>query len=187
MSSKFLEMLREKKKLIAEYAFYLFVLVFILYLAPTFLMEKIVVDGTSMQQTLQDGDHVLIEKVSRYFEGPERFDIIVFTKKAAKKEKVYIKRIIGMPGDKIQIVGDVIFINDQAIPENYGSDSMLYAGIAAEPLILAEDEYFVLGDNRNNSSDSRTDMVGSIKRKDIIGKAWVRVWPLSDFEVIAHQ
>lgn len=181
MSSKFLEMLREKKKLIAEYAFYLFVLVFILYLAPTFLMEKIVVDGTSMQQTLQDGDHVLIEKVSRYFEGPERFDIIVFTKKAAKKEKVYIKRIIGMPGDKIQIVGDVIFINDQAIPENYGSDSMLYAGIAAEPLILAEDEYFVLGDHRSISADSRSESVGVVKKSEIDGVVIGRIYPFSEF------
>lgn len=181
MSSKIFEVLRTKKSVILEYAFYLFVIVFILYLAPTFLMEKIAVDGTSMQDSLQDGEQVLIEKVSRYFDGPKRFDIIVFTKKTSKTEKVYIKRVIGMPGDKIQIIGDVIFVNDQVLPEDYGKDAMRTEGIAAEPIVLSEGEYFVLGDHRSISVDSRSENVGIVKKSEIDGVVILRIYPFDKF------
>lgn len=181
MFSKILTVLREKRSLLFEYGFYLFVVVFILYLAPNFLMEKIVVDGTSMQDSLQNGEQVLIEKVSRYFDGPDRFDIIVFTKKTAKAEKVYIKRIIGMPGDKVQIVGNNIFINDQILPESYGKNAMLTEGIAAEPLVLGEDEYFVLGDHRSVSVDSRSENVGVVKKNEIDGVVVLRIYPFAKF------
>ena len=181
MLNKIFTILRDKKSIILEYGFYLFVIVFILYLAPTFLLEKIVVDGTSMQDSLQNGEQVLIEKVSRYFDGPDRFDIIVFTKKTANAKKVYIKRVIGMPGDKVQIVGNDIYINDQILPENYGKNAMLTEGIAAEPIVLGEDEYFVLGDHRSVSVDSRSKSVGVVKKSEIDGVVLVRIYPFDKF------
>ena len=102
----------------------------------------------------------------------------------------YIKRIIGLPGETVQIMEDgSIYINGEKLEESYGREVIQpeTIGRAAEPIVLGEDEYFVMGDNRNNSSDSRTDIVGNIKREDIIGKAWLRIWPLSDFGVLKHQ
>ena len=107
-----------------------------------------------------------------------------------KESTYYIKRIIGLPGETIQIdeVG-TIYINGEVLQESYGREiiSEKHRGLASEPITLGEDEYFVMGDNRNNSSDSRLAEVGNIKRDQIIGRAWVRIWPLKDFGVITHQ
>lgn len=181
MQNKILTILREKKKVILEYGCYLFIVVFILFLAPTFLMEKILVDGVSMQNSLEHGDQVLIEKVSRYFAGPKRFDIVVFTKQHGSTEKVYIKRVIGLPGEKIKIIGDLIFINGELLEEDYGKDSMLTAGIAAETIELGPDEYFVLGDHRSVSADSRNASVGVVKKSELDGVVVLRVYPFGDF------
>lgn len=173
--------MRKKKGAFLEYAVYLFIIVFVLVLAPKYLMEKVLIDGTSMENSLYDGEQVLIEKVSRYFDGPDRFDIIVFTKKNASTEKVYIKRVIGMPGDKVQIVDNVIYINDQVLPEEYGKNAMLTEGIAAEPIVLGDDEYFVLGDHRSVSIDSRDARVGVVKKSEIDGVVVLRIYPFNKF------
>lgn len=106
-----------------------------------------------------------------------------------KENTYYIKRIIGLPGETVQIdeKGN-IYINGEILQENYGKEVIKpeNVGIAAEPITLGEDEYFVMGDNRNNSSDSRTEVVGNIHRKDIIGRAWLRIWPLSEFGFLKH-
>ena len=123
------------------------------------------------------------------FHDPERFDIIVFPFQY-QANTYYIKRIIGLPGETVQIMEDgSIYINGEKLEESYGREVIQpeTIGRAAEPIVLGEEEYFVMGDNRNNSSDSRTDIVGNIKREDIIGKAWLRIWPLSDFGVLKHQ
>lgn len=179
MLNRMLGGLFEKRKVLLEYACYLFIIVFVLYIAPNFLIEKIVIDGSSMQNALQDGDQVLIEKVSRYFNGPDRFDIVVFTKKTGTTEKVYIKRIIGMPGDTVQILSGIIFINGEILEENYGKDAMLTDGIAQEPIVLGEDEYFVLGDHRSVSVDSRSERVGVVKKSELDGVVILRVFPLN--------
>ena len=92
-----------------------------------------------------------------------------------------------MPGDSVQIVDVYVYINGVQLDEHYGNEIMEKPGIAAAPVTLGEDEYFVLGDNRNNSQDSRTASVGVIHRDEILGRAWVRIWPISDFGVIKHE
>lgn len=142
-----------------------------------------------MENTLHNGDNLIVDKLSYRFHDPERFDIIVFPFQY-QANTYYIKRIIGLPGETVQIMEDgSIYINDEKLEEAYGREVIQpeTIGRAAEPIVLGEDEYFVMGDNRNNSSDSRTDIVGNIKREDIIGKAWLRIWPLSDFGVLKHQ
>ena len=181
MFSKITAWLKNKKSVIAEYAFYVFIVVFVLYISPTFLVEKIVIDGNSMQDSLQDEEQVLIEKVSRYFDGPDRFDIVVFTKNHGTAEKVYIKRIIGMPGDTIQILSDIIFVNGEILEENYGKDAMLTDGIAHDPIVLGDDEYFVLGDHRSVSVDSRSAKVGVVKKSELDGVVFLRVFPFDAF------
>ena len=142
-----------------------------------------------MEPTLDSGDNLIVDKISYRFRAPERFDIIVFPWKY-EESTYYIKRIIGLPGETVQIdENGTIYINGEVLQESYGREVIKaeYVGLAAEPITLGEDEYFVMGDNRNNSTDSRSAMVGNIKREDIIGRAWVRIWPFSKFGILKHQ
>ena len=101
--------------------------------------------------------------------------------------KLLIKRIIGMPGETVQIKNGRVYINDHELNENYGNAIMNDGGVADNAIILGEDEYFVLGDNRNNSQDSRFASVGNVHRSDIIGRAWLRIWPLDKVDLLKHQ
>ena len=142
-----------------------------------------------METTLSDGDNLIVDKISYRFRDPQRFDIVVFPFKY-KENTYYIKRIIGLPGETVQIdeQGN-IYINGEKLVESYGREIIKpeNVGIAAVPIVLGEDEYFVMGDNRNNSTDSRTEIVGNIHRDEIIGRAWIRIWPFSKFGVLKHQ
>ena len=170
-------------------AIYLLCVLGAVWLVITFVGQRTEVEGASMENTLHNGDNLIVDKLSYRFHDPERFDIIVFPFQF-KDNTYYIKRIIGLPGETVQIMDDgSIYINGEKLEENYGMEVIKpeTIGRAAEPIELGDDEYFVMGDNRNNSSDSRTDMVGNIKRENIIGKAWLRIWPVSDFGVLQHQ
>ena len=156
------------------------------YLVVTFVGQRTQVSGESMETTLSDGDHLIVDKISYRFNDPQRYDIIVFPYRL-EKNIYYIKRIIGLPGETVQIVNGYVYINGVQLDEHYGNEVMEEAGLAAEPITLGADEYFVLGDNRNNSQDSRAANVGVIHRDEILGRAWVRIWPLSDFGVIKHE
>ena len=171
----------KKKSAFLEYAVYLFIIVFVLFIAPKHLVEKILVDGTSMECSLYDGEQVLIEKISRNFDGPDRFDVVVFTKNHGTYSKTYIKRVIGLPGESVQIIGDRIFINGKELEENFGKDPIESAGIAVEPIYLEDDEYFVLGDNRKVSIDSRSKNVGAVNTDELDGVVFLRVAPFSAF------
>ena len=148
---------------------------------PKYVLQRTIVDGTSMMNTLSDGDNLLVEKVTYRISDPKRFDVIVFYPHGRQSNDYYIKRVIGLPGETIQIKGDTIYINGKAIKENYGKDPMTESGIAEKPLKLANDEFFVLGDNREISDDSRYEDVGPVKRKNIAGRAILRISPLSEF------
>ena len=142
--------------------------------------------GSSMESTLSHGDNLIVDKITYRFASPKRYDIIVFPFRY-KENTYYIKRIIGLPGETIQIQDGVIYINDEVLTESYGREVMKSSGLAEEPIVLGEDEYFVLGDNRNDSTDSRDPNVGVIHRDEIIGRAWVRIWPLDQIGVLKHQ
>ena len=170
-------------------AIYLLCVLGAVWLVITFVVQRTEVEGASMENTLHNGDNLIVDKLSYRFHDPERFDIIVFPFQF-QDNTYYIKRIIGLPGETVQIMDDgSIYINGEKLEENYGMEVIKpeTIGRAAEPIELGDDEYFVMGDNRNNSSDSRTDMVGNIKRENIIGKAWLRIWPVSDFGILQHQ
>ena len=144
---------------------------------------------SSMEPMLSNGDNLIVDKISYRFRDPQRYDIIVFPFKY-QENTFYIKRIIGLPGETVQIDEQgTIYINGEVLPENYGREIIRAetVGIAANPIVLGEDEYFVMGDNRNSSMDSRTEIVGNIKREDIIGRAWIRIWPLNKLGILKHQ
>lgn len=165
---------------------YVGVVLAITFLIITFVGQRTHVSGESMENTLDDGDQLIVDKLTYRFHDPERFDIIVFPFRY-KDNTYYIKRIIGLPGETVQITDGEIYINGELLKESYGREVMQDAGLAAEPITLGEDEYFVLGDNRNYSSDSRDPSVALIHRKEIIGRAWLRIWPLNSFGILKHQ
>ena len=264
---------KKSKKLasaVAEILLYVMIAFVCIFLIPRYVVQRTEVSGESMENTLQNKDNILVEKLSYRFGKPERFDIIVFrhyykddadidvlqekwnTKKIEKKldydavkdtldekskteinalvESVgevmkkkstvditeieqavqlseddtmnllneiyatieepsydyYVKRIIGLPGETVQIVGDTIYINQKPLKEHYGKDPISNPGIAAEPFTLDKDEYFVLGDNREVSQDSRYEEVGNISKDKIVGKAWLRIYPLNKFGILKH-
>lgn len=158
---------------------YMVVVVIITFGIVKFVGQRTVVSGASMENTLQDGDNLIVDKISYRLHDPSRFDVIVFPYQYEEKT-YYIKRIIGLPGETVFIddLGN-IYIDGALLEESYGKDIIADPGNASVPIMLGENEYFVLGDNRNNSYDSRFDLVGPIDRDIIIGKAWVRIFPFN--------
>ena len=149
-----------KKNLIA-FGICVVIAIVIALIITNFVASHTKVEGNSMESTLENGD-----------------DIIVFRESESVN---YIKRVIALPGETIQITEGKIYINERAIFDAYGNAKMEDGGIAKKPIKLGQDEYFVLGDNRNASKDSRDKAVGVIKRDQIIGKAWLRVLPFDNF------
>lgn len=164
---------------------YIVVVIIVVWFIVHFVGQRTEVSGESMYDTLEDGDNLWIDKLSYRFKDPKRFDIVVFPYQDS--DVYYIKRVIGLPGEKVRI-GDegTIFINDEALEEDYGYETIMpdRIGRAADTITLGEDEYFVMGDNRNNSKDSRFESVGNISKDELIGKAVLRMWPLSKFGTI---
>lgn len=176
----------EKGKGILKFVLYLAVVAFSSYLIITYVAQRSQVIGDSMITTLHDDDQLIMDKLTYRFQDPKRFDIIVF-QYLYRPKTYYVKRIMGLPGETVQIVDGQILINGKVLEEDYGREVMLDGRKAKEPITLGEDEYFVLGDNRNYSSDSRDSDVGSIKRSQILGKAKIVIWPLNHAGILRHQ
>ena len=157
------------------------------FLLVHFVIQRCDVGGSSMVPTLTDGDQLLMDKISYRFRDPERFDIIVFPYEYSDNT-YFIKRVIGLPGETVQIdTAGTIYINEEPLEEHYGAEVMLYPGLAEEEIHLDDDEYFVLGDNRNVSEDSRYPDVGNIKRERIMGRPFLRIFPFSSFGLISSK
>lgn len=167
---------------------YIVIIIGATYLIVTYVGQRTRVSGDSMETSLHNGDNLIVDKISYRFRDPERYEIIVFPYKY-QEDTYYIKRIIGLPGETVQVKDGEVYINGELLGETYGREKIEPGkeGIAEEPITLGEDEYFVMGDNRNHSSDSRDPSVGILTKEDLIGRAWVRIWPLNSIGVIPHE
>ncbi len=172
---------RRLRNSIIELCVYIAIIVICVAFVPKYVLQRTIVDGKSMMNTLKHGENLLVEKVSYHFTDPGRFDVIVFYPHGRESSDYYIKRVIGLPGETVQIKGEDIYINDEKIEENFGKDPIVDPGIAEKPIKLGDDEFFVLGDNRTVSEDSRYEEVGPVKRENIEGRAILRIYPLSEF------
>ncbi len=141
--------------------------------------------GDSMKPELNNGDVVLVNRLSYTVFSPKRGDVIVFKPQGNENNHYYIKRVIGLPGETVQILENAIYIDGEKLDEKYETTDVTYVGLAGDPITLGSDEYFVLGDDRQNSEDSRDTDVGNVKRSYIYGKAWFVLSPLSDFGFVS--
>ncbi len=166
---------------------YLLGILILTFLVIQYVGQRTVVQGESMENTLMNGDNLIVDKLTYRFHEPDRFDVVVFPYQQGKNT-YYIKRVIGLPGDSVYIdeVGD-IYINDEKLIEGFGKEVILDPGMAGDTIHLGAEEYFVLGDNRNASADSRDPSVGVVKRDNIIGRAWLRIYPFNSFGFIKHE
>ena len=145
--------------------------------------DKETVDGNSMSPVLESGDEVLVNRLSYGVLSPSRFDVIAFS----VGEETYYKRVFGLPGEKIQIKDGEIYINGEAIIFNKEKDYIVSPGLAQEEITLGENEFFVMGDNWNNSDDSRFSYIGNVNRNDIIGKVWFILTPFSELGFVSNN
>lgn len=131
--------------------------------------------GDSMEVTLSDGDVIIVNKFAYLLRPPKRGDVVVFKQSGNEHDYYDIKRVVGLPGETVQIMDGAVYINGELMPEKINCEKMLIPGLAKDRFTLEEEEYFVLGDNRNNSEDSRFANIGTIVREEIVGKAWLRL------------
>ena len=140
-----------------------------------FALEKTNMVGDSMETTLTDQDTILINKLAYFRNGPERYDVIVFEVSGREHSFYSIRRVVGLPGEKVYIRDGYVYINDEKLEEPFNVDEIYIEGLGLDGMVLDEDEYFVLGDNRNDSEDSRFANIGNVVKTQIIGKAWLRL------------
>lgn len=176
----------QEQKEIRRTVLYLLAVFVVTMLVVCYVGQRTIVDGSSMEPTLSDGDNLIVDKISYHLGEPQRYDIVVFP--CGEDGTYLIKRIIGLPGETVQIDEDgAIYIDGEHLIESYGREVMENPGLAKEPILLGDDEYFVLGDNRNDSLDSRNAQVGMVHREDIIGRAWMRIYPLDKIGIMSHS
>ncbi|MDO4269167.1 MAG: signal peptidase I [Eubacteriales bacterium] len=146
----------------------------------TFFGWQITISGQSMQPLFNSGDMVLANRLIYDFGKPKRMDVVVFER---EDKKTNVKRIIGIPGDTVQIEGGILYVNGEPV-EDETLRNVSLAGLAENPVELGEGEYFLLGDNRDSSEDSRFANVGNVREEQIQGKVWLRILPLIDIKLI---
>jgi len=156
--------------------------IFLAFILVYFIGLRTSAVGQSMAETIYNGDSIFVNRLVYAVSDPKPNDIIVFRPNGNEKSHLYVKRVIGVPGDTVQIVQGIVYVNGEVFDEAVSVPSIEEPGIAMEPIVLEEDEYFVLGDNRNNSEDSRFVNIGNVRKEYIIGKVWFRMVSFSDFE-----
>ena len=146
----------------------------------TYIGQRVAVEGSSMENTLHSDDQLVVDCFTyRIRKAPKRYDIVVFRLKD-KPDTFYVKRLIGPPGATVMIRDSVIYINGEPIEDPYATQDQFPSGSAQIPVTLGEGEFFVMGDNRINSIDSRYS-VGVVKWDQLVGRAWLRVWPIGSY------
>lgn len=161
----------------------------IIFVVRSFVIQPFFVKGSSMEPNFEDGDYLIVDEISYRFEEPKRGDVIIF-RYPNNPSEFFIKRIIGLPGETVEIKDNKISIYSSAHPEGialneseYLDNAVVTSGNIYQQ--LGEDEYYVLGDNRVASSDSRR--WGILNKRYVIGKAWLRAWPFDDFKIFESQ
>lgn len=162
----------------------LLIVILFAYALTLFTCDRTTIVGNSMQPAIENGDTVLINRLAYSFGKPKRYSVIAFQPAGIKSSKVYVKRVIGLPGETVQIQDGKVYINGSELTDDVSQDNILTSGLASNEITLGENEYFVLGDSRNNSEDSRFANIGLVKEDDIIGSVWFIMSPMKRMKLI---
>lgn len=160
------------------------VVIGIAYTLVSFFGLRTSVVGNAMAETLMNDEQILVNRFVYIVSSPKPGDVVVFLPNGNEKSHYYVRRVIAGPGDKVKIRDGAVYVNGQLFSEKTAVASIEDAGVAADEITLGDDEYFVLGDNRNNSEDSRLANIGNVKKEYIIGKAWFHFRGLSSMGTI---
>ena len=144
---------------------------------------RVRMEGSSMTPTISGGDRMLLNRVKGKIIPVKRYDIVVFH--LPGQDGVYLKRVLALPGETLQIIQGVVYINGEALPESEYTSTLAYAGVAVSPLTLRKDEYFVIGENADASLDSRFTDVGNIPAENILGTVWIRFAPFKNLKFLS--
>lgn len=172
-----LDLIRE----IVTWTFQIAVVCLIAFVFVWYFGQRVSCVGDSMNPVLENGDITLTNRIIYNMSSPKRGDLIAFQPNGNENARFYIKRIIGLPGEKVEIRDGKIYIDDKELRESYVTTEIQDVGILEEPMVLKNDEYFVLGDDRQNSEDSRMAEIGNVKRSEIKGKVWFVISPRRNF------
>jgi signal peptidase I len=155
-------------------------LAIVIFLLLQTTIQSSIVDGSSMQPGLEDGQRLIVVKAVYHFKQPDRGDIIIIHPPVAP-QKQWVKRVIGIPGDTVEVKGGTVYVNNIPLDEPYIKDIPRYT---FSPYKVPDDNYFVMGDNRNNSTDSHYGW--TVEKENIVGAVWLRIWPLSEWGVVPN-
>ncbi|MCD7980939.1 MAG: signal peptidase I [Clostridiales bacterium] len=176
--SKGLSFRRRKKKVsmgatknIVLFAVKVVLALFLAFVVVSCVGMKVTVTGNSMETAVSDGDSILVNRLIYLLSDPKAGDVVVFLPNGNEKSHYYVKRVVAVPGDTVQIIDGVLYVNGELFDEE-DTEAIVSAGLAEEEITVGEDEFFVLGDNRNSSEDSRYANIGNVRKEDIVGKAW---------------
>lgn len=178
---KGLSFYQKKKKIskavlkeISSWIFWILVSVFLGLVAVYCVGMRTSVIGSSMEPLLYNGQSIYLNRVVYKVSSPKRGDVVVFLPNGNEKSHYYVKRVVGVPGDTLYIKNGTLYANDEAV-EDYFNDKIADPGLLDTEMTLEDNEYFVIGDNCNNSEDSRSANIGTVKKEYIIGKAWFKM------------
>ena len=175
---------REHSKIwrqVGSWAIKIALVCFLAFVLVLFFGKRVSNVGDSMNPEMANGDIILVNTLIYNAKNPERGDVIVFKPQGDETMHSYMKRVIGLPGETVEIRGGMIYINGKELEEDYKTSAVKDAGLASEKIKLKNQEYFVLGDNRLSSTDSRSAEVGNVKKTEIEGKAWFVASPFKHF------
>lgn len=167
---------RQRREKIIGYILKFAAAVFCAFFIVRFLCFSYTIQGDSMAPTFEKGEKHLVNRIIYQVKKPSRYDIIVFKLSEENNKNYYVKRVVGLPGETIEIKDRNVYVNGKKT-KLYSKEKILSPGLASEKITLKENQYFVLGDNYNNSEDSRSASIGNVKRSNIVGKASFKYWP----------
>lgn len=167
---------RQRRDQILRYLLKFIAVVAAAFLLVRFVYSSYTIQGDSMSPALEAGEKHLVNRLIYKVKKPDRYDMIVFKLDDKKNQNFYVKRIVGLPGEKIQIKNGRIYVNGRKT-KNFSDEKILSPGLASDEIVLKSGQYFVIGDNCNNSEDSRSANIGNVKKENIIGKVSLKYWP----------
>ena len=162
---------------IIEWLLSIVLAILVFFIVRTFVFRVAQVTGNSMEPTLAHGDMVLLNRFNFFFSSPRVGDIVAFPPYEDDPTRFYIKRIVALPGDIVDLIDNAFFINGVLLEDDFSDDPIISFGDVHFPLEVEDGQYFVLGDNRNGSMDSRFVNVGTVPAEVMVGRVSLRIWP----------